>query len=76
MGLIATIKVVFGAEMPGKPWLIQPGNQEWVTTIIYINTRGWPIPSTIIFKGKVYIEGWFDECMIPGSWRIKISTNR
>jgi hypothetical protein len=45
MGLIATTKVVSRAEMPGKPWIIQPGNREWVTTIECINTRGWPIPS-------------------------------
>ena len=61
MGLIATIKVVTRAEMPGKPWLIQPGTREWVTTIKYVNSMGWSVPSTIIFKGKVYIEGWFDE---------------
>ena len=76
MGLIAITKVVSRAEMPGKPCLIQPGNQEWVTTIKCINTRGWPIPSTVIFKGKVHIEGWFDEGSIPGSWRIKMSANR
>jgi len=75
MGLIVIIKVVSRAEMPGKPWLIQPGNREWVTTIECVNTRGWSIPSTIIFKGKVHIEGWFDEGTIPGSWRIEMSAN-
>ena len=70
MGLIAIIKVVTRAEMPGKPWLIQPGNLEWVTTIKCVNTRGWSIPSTIIFKGKVHIKGWFDEGVIPGSCRM------
>ena len=76
MGLIATTKVVSRAEMPGKPWLIQPGNREWVTTIECVNSMGWSVPSTIIFKGKVYIEGWFDEASIPCTWRIKISPNR
>ena len=33
MGLIATTKVVTRSNMPGKPYLIQPGNREWVTTI-------------------------------------------
>jgi hypothetical protein len=75
MGLIATTKVVSRAEMPGKPWLIQPGNREWVTTIECVNTRGWSVPSTIIFKGKVHIEGWFEEGAIPGNWRIEMSTN-
>ena len=36
---------------------------------------GWSVPSTIIFKGKVYIEGWFDEEAIPGTWRIETSAN-
>ena len=75
MGLIATTKVVARAEMPGRPYLVQPGNREWVTTIECINTRGWSIPSTIIFKGKVHIEGWFDEAAIPSDWRIELSTN-
>ena len=75
MGIIATIKVVTRANMPGKPYLIQPGQREWVTTIKYINLIGWSIPSTIIFKGKVYIEGWFGEYNLPRDWRIKLSTN-
>ena len=75
MGLIATTKVVSRAEMPGKPWLIQPGNREWVTTIECVNSMGWSVPSTIIFKGKVYIEDWFDEASIPCTWRIEISPN-
>jgi hypothetical protein len=75
MGLITTTKVVSRAEMPGKPWLIQPGNREWVTIIEYINSRGWSVPTTIIFKGKVHIEGWFDETRIPGDWRIELSAN-
>jgi hypothetical protein len=75
MGLIATTKVVTRANMPGKPHLIQPGNREWVTTIECVNSMGWGIPSTIIFKGKVYIEGWFDEILLPGDWRIEMSAN-
>jgi hypothetical protein len=38
MGLIITTKVVIRANMPGKPHLIQLGNQEWVIIIKYINT--------------------------------------
>lgn len=57
MGVIAISKVIARSEMPGKPHLIQPGNQEWVTAIKYINMSGWAILTTIIFKGKVYIKG-------------------
>ena len=76
MGLIAIIKVVSRAEMPGKPWLIQPGDHEWVTTIKCINSTRWSVLSTIIFKGKRYREGWFEELSIPHAWRIKVSDNR
>jgi hypothetical protein len=59
IGLIVTTKVVTRANMPGKPHLIQPGNQEWVTIIKYVNTTSWVLPSCIIFKGKVHIKGWY-----------------
>jgi hypothetical protein len=61
--------------MPGRPHLIQPGQREWVTTIECINTRGWSLPTCIIFKGRVHIEGWFEEIDLPSSWRIEISAN-
>jgi hypothetical protein len=75
IGLIATTKVVTRANMPGKPHLIQPGNREWVTTIKYVNTTGWVLPSCIIFKGKVHIEGWYQDHTLPSDWRIEVSQN-
>jgi hypothetical protein len=62
--------------MPGKPWLIQPGDHKWVTTIKCINSTGWSVLLTIIFKGKHYREGWFEELSILHAWRIKVSNNR
>jgi hypothetical protein len=76
IGLIATTKVVIRANMPGKPHLIQPGNCEWVTTIECVNTTGWVLPSYIIFKGKVHIEGWYQDHTLPPDWRIEVSQNR
>jgi hypothetical protein len=75
MGLIATAKVLARSKMPGNPYLIQPGNREWVTTIECINAMGWSVPSTIIFKGRVFIEGWYAEHGLPGDWRIELSNN-
>ena len=40
MGLVATAKVVTRAEMVGNPFLVQPGNQEWATSIESINSSG------------------------------------
>lgn len=60
MGLTATAKVITRAEYYGRRSLLQPGNREWVTVIETINASGWLLPPCIIFKGKVFIEGWFD----------------
>jgi len=57
MGLIATAKVVSRAEMTGRPFLVQPGNREWVTSIECINSTGWALPPCIIFKGRSILRG-------------------
>ena len=75
MGLIATAKVVTRAEMIGKPKLIQPRNREWVTSIECINSTGWALPSCIIFKGQVHIQGWYEDETLPKNWRIEVSQN-
>jgi hypothetical protein len=75
MGLVATAKVVTRAEMLGRPFLIQPGNREWVTSIECVNSTGWVLPPCIIFKGKVHIEGWYQDTALPADWRIEVSDN-
>lgn len=75
MGLIVTAKVVTRADIYGKRQLVQPGNREWVTLIECINFMGWALPPCIIFKGKVYIEGWYEDDALPPDWRIEVSDN-
>ena len=75
MGLVATAKVVTRAEMTSQPFLIQPGNREWVTSIECINSTGWVLPPCIIFKGKVHIEGWYQDTALPHNWHIEVSDN-
>ena len=72
MGLVATAKVVTRADLTGKPFLIQPGNCEWVTSIECINASGWALPP---FKGKIHIEGWYQDEALPHDWRIEVSPN-
>jgi hypothetical protein len=38
-------------------------------------SKGYVVPLTIVFKGKVHIKGWFEELGLPGDWRIKLSAN-
>ncbi|CEL00931.1 hypothetical protein ASPCAL00523 [Aspergillus calidoustus] len=75
MGQIATTRVVTRAEILGKPYIIQPGQREWVTSIECIGSTGFVVPPCIIFKGKVHIEGWFEELGLPADWRIELSAN-
>ncbi|RJE17441.1 Pogo transposable element, partial [Aspergillus sclerotialis] len=74
MGLIATAKVVTRAEYHGRRSVLQPGNREWVTSIECVNSTGFVLPPTIIFKGKTYhYEAWYND--LPHDWRIEISDN-
>jgi hypothetical protein len=73
MGLISAQKVVTRAEYYGRRSILQPGNREWVTAIEAICADGYALPPCVIFQGKVYIEGWFDN--LPGDWRIEVSKN-
>jgi len=73
MGLIATTKLVTRAEYYGRRSLLQPGNREWVTAIERISASGWALPPSVIFKGKVFVEPWFDN--LPSDWKFEESPN-
>jgi hypothetical protein len=44
-----------------------------VTAIECTNATGWALPPCVIFKGKVFIESWFDG--LPDDWRFEVSPN-
>ena len=68
----ATAKVITGSDQYGRPYLLQPGNREWVTAIEAVNSTGWSLPSYVIFKTKRYFqEGWFGT--LPHDWKLNIS---
>ncbi|KAI9036029.1 uncharacterized protein KD926_002508 [Aspergillus affinis] len=52
---------------------IQPGNREWVTSIVTISAAGYVLPPQIIFAGKLHQEKWFEA--IPNDWRVSVSEN-
>jgi hypothetical protein len=61
MGLCATAKVITGSNQYSRPYLLQPGNQEWVTAIEAVNSTGWTLPSYVIFKATKYSQkDWFE----------------
>jgi hypothetical protein len=65
MGLISSQKVVTRAEYYGRRSILQPGNREWVTAVETICADGYSLPPCIIFKGQVYIAGWFESSNLP-----------
>ncbi|OQE05280.1 hypothetical protein PENFLA_c027G08879, partial [Penicillium flavigenum] len=69
MGLTATARVISRSEFYGRRALLQPGNREWVTVIECTNAAGWTLPPCVIFKGKVFIESWFEG--LPEDWRFE-----
>jgi hypothetical protein len=73
MGLITTAKVISRRDVYGRRSLLQPGNRAWVTVIECINASGWALPPCVIFKGKVFVESWFDG--LPEDWRLEVSPN-
>jgi hypothetical protein len=74
IGLITTTRVISRSEYYGRRALLQPGNREWVTVIECTNAAGWVLPPCVIFKGKVFIESWFDGGL-PEDWRFEVSPN-
>jgi hypothetical protein len=52
----------------GRPFVNQPGNRHWVIVIEGINTSGWVLLSTVIFKGKVHQSTWYRIIGIPNDW--------
>ena len=74
MGVIATAKVITGAERSNRPTTIQLGNREWVTVIESLCSRGWSLPPVIIFEGKVHQSTWYTNAL-PTDWVIATSEN-
>jgi hypothetical protein len=73
MGLTSTAREISRSDFYGRRALLQPRNREWVTVIECTNASGWVLPPCMIFKGKVFIESWFDG--LPGDWRFEVSPN-
>ncbi|CEJ56112.1 hypothetical protein PMG11_02335 [Penicillium brasilianum] len=75
IGLISAQKVITRRDLYGRRPLLQPGNREWVTAIETTCADGYSLPPCIIFKGQVYIAGWFESLNFPPNSRIEVSNN-
>jgi hypothetical protein len=52
---------------------VQPGNTEWVTTIVAANAQGWAIPPFIILKGAQHYDTWYDAIVDRPDWILSVS---
>ena len=74
MGMISTAKVICGSEtQTSNAKAIQPGNREWVTAIIAVNTTGWALPPQIILAADNHQSQWYHA--IPNDFIISVSQN-
>jgi hypothetical protein len=75
MGQICPGMVVTRADRRGKSKAVQPGNREWATAIVTINSEGESIPPFLIVQGVNYLANWYSETALPYDWVIKPTNN-
>ena len=77
MGVICPAMVVTRADRRSRGKAVQPGNWEWATAIICINSEGWSMPPFLVVQGKYHLSNWYLESNLPRScgWVIKPTNN-
>ena len=73
MGVITTRLVITGTERRQSPKSIQPGNTEWVTSIVAANAAGWAPPPFLIFKGAQHYDTWYQAIKNRHDWVLSVS---
>jgi hypothetical protein len=73
MGVIGSRMVITGSERRQAPKSLQPGNTEWVTTIVAANAQGRSIPPFIIFKGAQQYDTWHAAIADRPGWVLSVS---
>jgi len=48
MGIISSAMVVIRADRRGRGKAVQPGNREWATAIVCVNSEGWSVPPFLV----------------------------
>ena len=75
MGVISPAMVVTRSDRRGRGKAVQPGNREWATAIVCINSEGRSIPPFLVVQGKCYLSSWYTEGGLPDDWTIKTTGN-
>ena len=75
IGQIDANMVVTGSNRRGKPKAVQPGNRDWVSLILGVNSQGWSLPPYLVVKGKNHLASWYEERVMQPDWRVHLSEN-
>ncbi|KFY23544.1 hypothetical protein V493_05796 [Pseudogymnoascus sp. VKM F-4281 (FW-2241)] len=67
--------VVTRADRRGRGKAIQPGNREWATAIVCVNSEGSDIPPFLVIQGKNHLASWYTDGGLPQDWVIKPTSN-
>jgi hypothetical protein len=65
MGVICPSMVVTRADRRGRGKAVQPGNREWATAIVCVNSKGWSVPPFLVVQGVNYLSSWYTEGGLP-----------
>jgi hypothetical protein len=76
IGMISTGSVVTGSERRSRPKGLQPGNREWISSIITARAVGaTDVPPFVIVAGKTHLSSWYEGSNLPRNWVIAVSEN-
>lgn len=75
MGVICAGMVVTRADRCGRGKAVQPGNREWATAIVCVNSEGWSVPPFLVVQGVNHLSSWYTEGGLPYDWVIKPTSN-
>ena len=75
MGVCIISKVITAVERSKRPYTVIQGNQEWVTIIECVSSKGISIPLVVILKAKEHQAAWYQEPGLPKDWVLTTSEN-
>ena len=75
MGVICPGMVVTRADRRGRGKAVQPGNREWATAIVCVNSEGWSVPPFLVVQGVNHLSSRYTEGGLPHDWVIKPTSN-
>ena len=75
MGIICAAMVVTRADRHGRGKVVHPGNREWTTAIVCVNSEGWSVRPFLVVQVASHFANWYSETDLPYDWVIKPTNN-